>query len=206
MQKAEMRFPLFLCAVVCVIAVWSYIHPHDRFTWWLEAIPVAIALPLLAVTYTRFRFTDFIYALIAIHCVILLIGAHYTYARVPAFDWLRDAFDLTRNHYDRVGHFAQGFIPAMIGRELVIRTTKMRGGKWLFVLLVLSALGIAALYEIIEWVAAASTGDAAENFLGTQGDVWDTQKDMALAGIGACVALICFGGIHDRALKAIGHK
>ncbi|HEY1096045.1 MAG TPA: DUF2238 domain-containing protein [Alphaproteobacteria bacterium] len=181
--------------------VWSWVDPHDRFTWWLESIPAIAAIIILSATYTKFRLTNLLYGLIAIHAIILLVGGHYTYAEVPLFDTFRDMFGWSRNHYDRVGHIAQGLVPALIARELLIRTSTLQRGAWMIVLIVMGCLGIAAIYEIIEWVAAALTGEAAENFLGTQGDVWDTQKDMALAGIGAITGLAIFSHWHDRQLK-----
>lgn len=196
------RLPLLLAAAFLLALVFSYLNPQDRFTWWLEAIPAIVAAALLAQTYKRFRFSDLAYVLIFIHALILLIGAHYTYAEVPAFNWLRDALDLSRNHYDRVGHFAQGFVPAIVARELLLRTSPMQRGKWLFAVIVLSCVGISAIYELIEWGAAATTGEAADAFLGSQGDVWDTQKDMALALVGAIAALLLFSGTHDKSMRA----
>ena len=168
----------------------------------MEVAPVVIALPLLLATHARFRFTDLAYTLIALHCVILMIGGKYTYAEVPLFNWIRDVFDLARNHYDRVGHFAQGFIPAIVIRELLIRTSPLRPGKWMFFIIVFGCLGISATYELVEWTAAVLLGDSADAFLGTQGDAWDTQKDMALAGIGAIVGQLVLARVHDRQLAA----
>jgi putative membrane protein len=184
-----------------IVFIWSAINPHDYYTWGLEVFPAVIALFILVPTYKRFRLTRMLYLLITIHAVILIVGGHYTYAEVPLGNWARDTFDLTRNHYDRIGHFAQGFIPAMVARELLIRTSPLKPGKWLFALIVLSCLGISAFYELLEWWVAEFSGTAADAFLGTQGDVWDTQKDMALAGLGATIALLTLGRIHDRALK-----
>jgi putative membrane protein len=193
-----------LLAAVLLVLVWSGIGPYDRYTWFLEVTPVLIALPLLGFTYFRFRLTTLLYALIAAHAVILLVGGHYTYARVPLFDWLRDALGLERNHYDRVGHFAQGFVPAMITREILLRTTPLKRGRMLFFLVVCVCLAISAVYELIEWIAAELAGDAAADFLGTQGDPWDTQKDMALAGVGAVTAQLALRRAHDRALVRLG--
>lgn len=194
------RLPLLLGAMFLLALVVSYINPEDRFTWWLEALPAIVAAALLTRTYQGFRFSDLAYILIFIHALILLIGAHYTYAQVPAFNWLRDTLELSRNHYDRVGHFAQGFVPAIIARELLLRRSPLQRGKWLFTLVVLSCIGISAIYELIEWGAAAATGEAADAFLGTQGDIWDTQKDMALALIGAVTALFLLARSHDRSM------
>lgn len=199
---AEQRLPLLLGAMFLIALAASFINPLDPFTWWLEAVPAIIAAALLVATYTRFRFSDLAYVLIFIHALILLVGAHYTYAEVPAFNWLRDALDLSRNHYDRVGHFAQGFVPAIVARELLLRTSPMQRGKWLFTIIALSVVGISAIYELIEWAASAGTGEAADAFLGTQGDVWDTQKDMALALIGAITAQLALGRAHDKSMTA----
>lgn len=198
-----MRFPAALLAIVGAVGAWSYVEPLDRLTWWLEAIPAIVAAALLTATYRRFRFTDLAYGLIAVHAVILLVGAHYTYAEVPLFDWIRDALGLARNHYDRLGHVAQGFVPAIVARELLLRTSPLRPGGWLFALVVLACLGISGAYELIEWLAAELTGESATAFLGTQGDVWDTQKDMALALTGALAALLTLGSVHDRALRRV---
>jgi putative membrane protein len=198
-----LKLPLFCLGAVLAVFIWSAINPYERGTWWMEVIPVIIALPILIATYRKFRLTDMLYVLIALHCLVLLVGGHYTYARVPLFDDIKEMFGLTRNHYDRVGHVMQGFVPAMIGRELVIRTTPLKGGKWLAALLILSAFGIGAIYEIIEWIAAVITKDGAESFLATQGDIWDTQKDMALAGFGAALALVTLSKFHNRALERL---
>ena len=203
-SNTRAAWPIVLLISGAAVAVWSAIEPHDRLTWWMEALPALIAGVLLVVTYKRFRFTDIVYGLIFLHAVILLVGAHYTYAQVPAFSWLRDAYDLSRNHYDRVGHFAQGFVPAMVARELLLRTSPLRRGGWLFAIIVMSCLGISAAYELIEWIAAEVSGEAATAFLGTQGDDWDTQKDMALALVGAFTALLALSRWHDRMLTRLG--
>lgn len=197
------RLVMVLLSIIAIVFVWSGINPLDRFTWFLEVAPVIIVLPLLALTYKRFPLTHLAYILIAIHAVILLVGGHYTYACVPLFDYIKDFFGLARNHYDRLGHFAQGFIPAIIARELLIRTSTLKPGKWMFAVIVLSITGISAIYELIEWAAAALTGEAADAFLGSQGDVWDTQKDMFLALIGAITALLTLSKLHDKELKKI---
>lgn len=194
------RLPLFCLISAMFVFIWSAFNPYDRATWVLEVMPVLIALPILIASYKKFRMTDLAYILIAVHAVILIVGAHYTYARVPAFDWLRDALGQSRNSYDGLGHLAQGFIPAVIIRELLIRTSPLNPGKWMNALIVFSCLGISAVYELIEWLAAILFGQGAEEFLGTQGDVWDTQKDMLLAGIGAILALLLLSRLHDRQL------
>jgi putative membrane protein len=192
-----------LLAVFVLVLIWSGIEPYDRFTWYLEVAPVLIAVPLLAYTWNSFRFTDLVYALIAVHAVILMIGGHYTYALVPVGDWVRDALDLSRNHYDRLGHLAQGFIPAMVAREIILRKTPLRG-RWLGFLVVCFCLAFSAFYEMIEWWVAVYDGGGDIAFLGTQGDVWDTQWDMFLALIGATLSVILLSGLQDRLIRTMG--
>lgn len=183
------------------ILVWSAIKPHDLFTWFLETAPAMAGAVILVSTYNRFRFTTLVYVLIWLHAIILLVGGHYTYAEVPLFDWIRDTFHLSRNHYDRVGHFAQGFVPAMIAREVLLRNSPLKPGKLLFFIIVSICLAISAFYELIEFGVSVATGSAGDAFLGTQGDIWDTQKDMALALVGAVTALVTLSRLHDRFLK-----
>ncbi len=199
-------WPVLCLSVVSLIFIWSAILPHDRFTWFLETIPVMVVIPLLGITYQKFRFTNLLYALIAIHCIILLIGGHYTYAQVPLFDWIRDHWHLSRNHYDRLGHFAQGFVPALVIRELLLRTSPLKPGKWLIAIIIFSCLGISAAYELIEWAVAVWTGEQADAFLGTQGDPWDTQEDMFFALIGAVFGLLTLSGLHNKFLKQFTDK
>lgn len=175
-------------------------HPKDMFTWVLEVLPAVIGLLILLVTYNRFRLTSLTYCLIWLHAIILVIGGHYTYAEMPLFNWLRDTFDLARNYYDRLGHFAQGFIPAIITREILLRQSPLKPGKLLNFLTISVCLAISAVYELIEWLVAEATGTAAEAFLGTQGDIWDTQWDMFMALVGASIAVLVLGQIHNRAL------
>lgn len=190
-------------AIFFLVFIWSLIRPHTYTTWIMEAAPAIAALIILAVIYNRFRFSDIIYWMILIHCIILLIGAHYSYARVPLFNYIKHAFDLSRNNYDKVGHLAQGFIPALVVRELLIRTSPLRPGKWLFFIVVSVALAISAFYELIEWWAAIGLGKGSDDFLGTQGYIWDTQSDMFYALIGAVAAQILFRKYLDRkALEA----
>ena len=189
-----------LLALVAVVFVWSAFGPLDRFTWFLEVLPALVGLPLLAVTYRRFPLTSLAYSLIAAHAVILMVGGHYTYAQVPLFSWIRDTFGLARNHYDRIGHFAQGFVPAILAREILLRRTPLRRGGWLVTIVMSICLAISALYELFEWVVAVATGTAADAFLGTQGDFWDTQKDMAMCLVGAISALLILSRAHDRSL------
>ena len=190
----------WLLVVVVTVLVWSGIAPKDRFTWFLEVAPVLIALPLLLATHRRFPFTPLAYALMAVHAVILMVGGHYTYAEMPLFNWLRDLLDLSRNHYDRLGHIAQGFIPAIVAREILLRRSPLRPGKWLFFLVASVCLAISACYELIEWWVAVASGDEAVAFLATQGDVWDTQWDMFLALLGALSSLLLLSRWHDRQL------
>lgn len=187
------------------VLVWSGHAPKDRFTWFLEVLPVLIALPLLVATWGRFAFTPLAYVLMALHAVILMVGGHYTYAEMPLFNWLRDALDLTRNHYDRLGHLAQGFFPAIVAREILVRTSPLRPGRWLTFLVLCVCLSISALYEMIEWRVAVASGDQAVAFLATQGDVWDTQWDMFLALLGAIASLLLLSRLHDRQLARSGH-
>jgi putative membrane protein len=187
-----------LLAVVAAALVWSAVRPYEYGTWLLEVLPVLVAIPLLALTYRRYRLTDLTYVLIAVHAIILVVGGHYTYARVPLGDWFRDTFELSRNHYDRLGHFAQGFVPAIIAREVLLRSSPLRRGRWLAFLVVAVCLAISASYEILEWQSAVWGGEAAGDFLGMQGDVWDAQKDMLLALIGAIAALLTLSRLHDR--------
>ncbi len=193
----QIYVPMTCLAMTIMVFIWSAIAPFERTTWWMEIAPILIAYPLLIATYRKFRLTDLLYVLIFVHAVVLMVGGHYSYARVPFFDFLGH----DRNNYDKVGHFAQGFIPAMVIRELLLRTSTLRPGKWLAAILVFACLGISAVYEIIEWIAGVSLGQGAEEFLGTQGDMWDTQKDMAWAGIGAIAAVVFLSRAHDRALS-----
>jgi putative membrane protein len=196
-----------LRALAAVMAVWiaglvaSGIAPHDRLTWVMEVAPVLIAAPLLLSTRARFPFTTLAYTLICIHGLILMLGAAYTYAMVPAGFWVQEWFALERNPYDRLGHFAQGFIPAIVAREILIRTFRIPPGGFLFFLVVCICLAFSALYEMIEWWAALAFGQGAEHFLGTQGDEWDTQWDMFLALAGAVVAQLLFSRPHDREIR-----
>ena len=199
-RRNPLELPVALLAVVVVVLIWSGTGPYDRLTWVLEVIPVLIAIPLLAWTARRFPLTPLVYVLIALHAVILMYGGHYTYALTPLGDWMREAFGFTRNHYDRIGHLMQGFGPAIVARELLLRTSPLRPGKWLFALITLSILGVSACYEFTEWWAALAGGDSAGAFLGTQGDVWDTQCDMFLCGCGAIASQLLLGRMHDRQL------
>ena len=185
------------------VGLWSATGPVDGFTWFLEAVPVAIVLVLLAATRRRFPLTPLAYGLIAVHAVVLLVGARWSYAEVPLGFWLQDLLGWQRNPYDRIGHLAQGFVPAIVVRELLRRHTPLGPGWWLLTIVTLCCLGISAFYELIEWWVAAATGSAAEAFLGTQGDVWDTQWDMACALVGALVAQLALARLHERQLQRL---
>jgi putative membrane protein len=191
----------YLLALLCgfaVVVAWSAIRPHDYFTWMLEVFPAFIALAALALTYRRFQFTTVVYTLIFLHACILFVGGHYTYERVPLFNWIRDYFHLARNDFDRVGHFAQGFVPAFVAREVLLRNKIVLKRGWLFYIVLSICLAISAAYELLEWRVSVATGSAADSFLGTQGDPWDTQEDMATAAVGALTALLLFSWWHDR--------
>src|SRR6185436_16897185 len=170
-----------LLAAVAVVFAWSGIHPHDRFTWFCEVAPVIIGVPILVATHRRFPLTTLVAVLLAVHAVILMVGGKYTYAMVPLGDWVRDWLHATRNDYDRLGHFAQGFVPALVAREVLLRRSPLQPGKWTFFIVTCICLAISATYELVECGVALATGTAADAFLGTQGDPWDTQKDMATA-------------------------
>jgi putative membrane protein len=197
------RYQLALLISAGAVLVWSGIAPRDRFTWFLEVAPVLIGAPILVALRKRFRLTRLVYTLLWIHAIILMVGGKYTYAEVPFGFWLQDALGFSRNHYDRIGHFAQGFVPAMLAREVLIRRSPLGGSRWLPVLVVCFCLAFSALYELIEFWTALATGEAAEAFLGTQGDMWDTQWDMQMALIGAVAALTTLSGLHDRQLARL---
>jgi putative membrane protein len=197
---------VFLLVTVLAVLLWSGIAPHDRFTWFMEVVPVLIGLPILVFTYHRFRFTTLVYCLVALHMIILMVGGKYTYAEVPLGFWMEGWFGFARNHYDRIGHFAQEFVPALVARELFIRDGAVRRSDWLPFLVVCFCLALSASYELIEWLTAEITGSAADAFLGTQGDVWDTQWDMFFALVGAVTALVTLSGVHDRLLGTVSGK
>jgi putative membrane protein len=196
-------YPLALLGAGIVLLGLSAIHPYEMGTWWMEVFPIFIAVPILFVTYRRFPLTPLVYTLIFVHACILMLGGHYTYARVPLGFWMQDLFHFTRNHYDRIGHLAQGFIPAIVAREILLRRTPLRPGGWLFFLVCCICLAISACYEFIEWWAALIGGSGATEFLGTQGDVWDTQWDMFMALIGAISGQVTLSRLHHRQLQAL---
>jgi len=200
-----MTHGLLWIATFAAVFLWSAIGPRDRLTWVLEVLPAVVGAGVLAVTYRRFRFTPLVYVLILVHCIILMVGGHYTYAEVPAFDVLADVMGSSRNNYDKLGHFAQGFVPALIAREILIRRHVVSTAAWRNFFIVCFCLAFSAFYELIEWWVAVATGEGAEAFLGTQGYVWDTQSDMAVALAGAIAALVLLGRMHDRQIEKLAN-
>jgi putative membrane protein len=199
-MSTDRREPAVLLILTFALLVLSGLRPHDRVTWLMEVAPVVIGAAILVATYRAFPLTPLVYRLLFVHALILMLGGHYTYAEVPLGFWVRDAFGLARNHYDRLGHLAQGFVPAILAREILLRRSPLRRGGWLFFLVTCVCLAVSACYEFIEWWAAALTGDTATAFLGTQGDPWDTQWDMFLALIGAVLSQLALARYHDRQL------
>jgi len=184
-----------------VVFIWSSINPKDYFTWFLEVFPAIVALIILTFTYKNFKFTPLVYSLILIHSIILMVGGHYTYSEVPLFDFIKNVFNHDRNNYDKLGHFAQGFIPAMVAREIIIRKNIINIEAWRNFFIVCFCLGFSAFYELIEWWVAILSNDSANDFLGTQGYIWDTQSDMAWALFSSIIALILLRKYHDNQLK-----
>jgi putative membrane protein len=205
MRRTQIHLVSFV--VLAVLLVLSGLHPFDRMTWVLEVFPVMVVLPVLWATYHRFPLTTLLYICIFLHAIVLMVGGAYTYARVPLGFYLADLFNLSRNPYDKIGHFFQGFVPALVAREIFVRGRYVRGGRMVAFLAVSVVLAISATYELIEWGAAVALGQGAEEFLGTQGDPWDTQSDMLLAFIGGVVAMLFFSRLHDRQLtRLIGEE
>jgi putative membrane protein len=197
------REPVALFAIALAALALSAIRPHDRLTWVLEVFPFFIAAPLMVASWRSFPLTPLLYRLVLVHAVILFLGGHYTYAEVPLGDWLRGVFNLSRNPYDRIGHFAQGFVPAILARELLLRRTTLVRGGWLFFLVASVCLALSACYEFIEWWSAILLGQGADAFLGSQGDPWDTQWDMFTALLGAITAQLTLARLHDRHLARL---
>lgn len=197
------RAPLVLLVLALLALVASGIAPKDRFTWFLEVAPVLFGAPILLATARRFPLTPLVYRLLFLHALVLMVGGHYTYAEVPLGEWAKAAFGFSRNHYDRLGHLMQGFVPAVLAREVLLRNTPLRPGGWLFTLVTSVCLAFSALYELVEWAMALATGEAATAFLGTQGDVWDTQWDMFFALCGALLAQALLARVHDRQLARV---
>jgi putative membrane protein len=196
----------FLIAIWAAVFIWSGINPAERFTWFLEVAPSVIGFAVLAATYRKFKLTDLTYAFICFFCIIQMIGGKYTYAEVPVGNYFKEAFDLSRNHYDRLGHFLQGFVPALIAREILLRISGVKGKKMLFFLCVCIAMFVSSSYEIIEWMTAELTADGAADFLGLQGDIWDAQKDMLMALAGSVFACMFFSRLQDRQIKKLSGK
>lgn len=201
---AERRLHLVALAVFAAVLAWSAWHPRDGFIWFLESAPALAGAVVLAALFPRARLTPLALALVLLHAIVLMVGGHYTYAEMPLFNWLRDAYGLARNHYDRLGHVMQGFVPALVAREILLRKGVVSGRGWLALIVTCICLAISAFYELIEWWVAVGTGEAAVAFLATQGDVWDTQWDMFLALAGALASQALLAGTHDRQLAARG--
>jgi putative membrane protein len=202
----DARLPLALAAIVLVALVVSFIRPYDRGTWLAETAPVFIAAPILIFTWRRFPLTNLLYVLIALHALVLIIGGAYTYARVPFGFWIQDALGFARNPYDRIGHFVQGFVPALIAREVLLRNRFLTSRAMTSFLCGCVALAVSAAYELVEWASAILAGGGATDFLGTQGDPWDAQGDMLMALIGATVALVTMTRLHDRQIEAVERR
>jgi len=187
--------------VFFLVLSWSGINPKDYFTWILEVAPAIIGTAVLAYTYKSFQLTPLVYILILLHCIILMVGGHYTYAEVPLFDTLKEIMGSSRNNYDKIGHFAQGFVPALVIREIILRKNIINGAVWQGLFIIMFCLGFSAFYELIEWWVALATGENAEAFLGTQGYMWDTQSDMGFALLGAIIGLLTLSKLHDKQLE-----
>ena len=200
-----MRKNSVLIVLYFIGLLWSAINPHDYFTWFLEVFPAIIGFILLVLTYKKFRFTYLTYCCILLHCYVLFVGGHYTYAEVPLFDWLKEVFNQTRNNYDKVGHFAQGFVPAIITREILIRKSVVKP-SWLSFLTICVCLSISAVYEFLEWFVALMTGESAESFLGTQGYIWDTQSDMLYATLGAISMIVFMSSYQNKQIKKMNNS
>jgi putative membrane protein len=203
LNTRDRNFHAMLWLILIILLTWSGWHPADRFTWFLEVVPIFIISVVLLSVYQSFYFSRLVCCLMLVHAAVLSIGGHYTYAQVPLFNWIRDAFHLARNSYDRVGHFMQGFVPALISREVLLRRGVLKRGPWLSFIIVCICLAISATYELFEWQAAVWTGEKADAFLGSQGDPWDTQNDMALALIGSLAAVVLLPHRHDRSMHPL---
>lgn len=197
------KFHIFLLGSLLLVLVWSAIKPHDYFTWFLEVLPALLAVSIFALIFKKFRFTNLVYTIVWFHCIVLMVGGKYTYAEVPLFDYFKEVFGLARNNYDKVGHFMQGFSPALIVREVFIRQEIVNGKWWTYFLAVAVPLAFSAFYEFVEWWVAVATGDSAEAFLGTQGYVWDTQTDMFMCFIGSILSLFLLSGRQNRQMKSL---
>jgi len=200
------REPAMLLVTGLALLALSGLHPRDRLTWLMEVAPVLVGVPILVATYTRFPLTPLVYRLLFAHAVILMVGGHYSYAEVPLGFWMQRALGLARNDYDRIGHVAQGFVPAIVAREVLLRRSVLSRGGWLFFLVTSVCLAFSAFYELVEWWSALAMGEAAKDFLGTQGDPWDTQADMFSALVGAVAAQLVLGRLHDRQLARLASR
>jgi putative membrane protein len=200
-MRINRRPLLFWITSLLAVLIWSAINPHDYFTWFLEVLPALVGFAILAFTYKRFTFTPLVYWLIWLQMIVLMIGGHYTYAEVPLFEWLKPVFGWTRNNYDKVGHFMQGFVPVLIAREILLRKRVVTKKGWLPAILILAILGTSAAYELIEWGVSEATGSAGDSFLGTQGYIWDTQSDMLMCLIGSLAALLLLSTWHEAQMK-----
>jgi putative membrane protein len=197
------RLHVFLLVSLFGVLVWSAIKPHDYFTWFLEVLPAVLAVGILAFYYNRFRFSNLVYVIVWFHCIVLIVGGKYTYAEMPLFEYFKDVFGWTRNNYDKVGHFMQGFSPALIAREVFIRKNIVGGKWWTFFLAICVPLAFSAFYELVEWWVAVATGDSAESFLGTQGYQWDTQTDMFMCLAGSILALTFLSYRQDKQISVL---
>jgi putative membrane protein len=202
-ENSVSKFHIFLLVSLFLILVWSAIKPHDYFTWFLEVLPALLAVAIFAFTFKRFRFTDLVYAVVWFHCIVLIVGGKYTYAEMPLFDYFKEIFGWTRNNYDKVGHFMQGFSPALIAREIFIRLNVINGKWWNYFMAVAVPLAFSAFYEFVEWWVAVATGDSAEAFLGTQGYQSDTQTDMFMCFIASILALILLSNRQNKEMKKL---
>jgi putative membrane protein len=203
-ELSRLRLTVWIWLLIFLgVLAWSAIAPKDYFTWFLEVSPALVALPVLAATRRRFPLTPLLYGLILVHAIILMVGGHYTYAEVPLFDWLREPLGWQRNNYDKLGHLAQGVIPAMLAREILVRRDIVNGVAWRNFFIICIALAFSAFYELLEWWAALATGESAEAFLGIQGYTWDTQSDMLYALMGAVLALLTLSSLHDAQLRRL---
>ena len=197
---------VWFVGLILPIGIGSYLSPHDRFTWWLESAPAVVGIPLILALQKKFPLSSLLLILLWLHCLLLVVGGHYTYALVPLGEWAKGWFGWTRNNYDKLGHFTQGFVPAILTREILLRKSPLKGSKWLGFLVVCVCLAFSAFYELLEWFTAVTSGDSANDFLGTQGDPWDTQTDMLAALIGAIVAMTLFPRLHDRSLAKLATR
>ncbi len=205
-QNSASKLHIFLLVSLLFVLIWSGYKPHDYFTWILEVLPALVAVALFAFFYRRFRFTNLVYIIVWLHCIVLMVGGKYTYAEMPLFDYFKEAFGWARNNYDKVGHFMQGFSPALITREVFIRKNIISGKWWIYFLAVCVPLAFSAFYEFIEWWVSALTGEGGDAFLGTQGYIWDTQTDMFMCFIGSITALLILSKLQDKQLKNASFK